>query len=98
MRLIALLILLSLAFAAPTPRQADKPDVELPKLDVELKLSADNQNALEITIQNNGQEPLELPYQSRRSNTSSSNSKASTGSSTRSSTPAKRPTRRSPAP
>jgi hypothetical protein len=27
-----------------------------------LKLSADNQLALEITIQNNGKEPLELPY------------------------------------
>jgi hypothetical protein len=55
MRLIALLILPSLAFAAPAPKQAEKPDVEL-------KLSADNQNALEITIQNNGKEPLELPY------------------------------------
>lgn len=32
------------------------------KPDVELKLYADNHNALEITIQNNGKEPLELPY------------------------------------
>jgi|GEM_PF-6363095 len=55
MRLIALLILPSLAFAAPAPKQAEKPHVEL-------KLSADNQNELEITIQNNGKEPLELPY------------------------------------
>jgi len=55
MRLIALLILPSLAFAAPAPKQAEISDVEL-------KLSADNQNALEITIRNNGKEPLELPY------------------------------------
>jgi len=55
MRLIALLILPSLAFAAPAPKQPEKPGVEL-------KLSADNQLALEITIQNNGKEPLELPY------------------------------------
>lgn len=55
MRLIALLILPSLAFAAPAPKQAEKPDVEL-------KLSADNQSVLDITIQNNGKEPLELPY------------------------------------
>ena len=55
MRLIALMILPSLAFAAPAPEQPEKPCVEL-------KLSADNQNELEITIQNNGTEPLELPY------------------------------------
>ena len=55
MRLIALLILPLLAFAAPAPQQAEKPDVEL-------KLSADNLNELKITIQNNGKEPLELPY------------------------------------
>ena len=55
MRLIALLILPSLAFAAPAPEQPEKPGVEL-------KLSADNQYELEITIQNNGKEPLELPY------------------------------------
>ena len=55
MRLIALLILPSLAFAAAAPKQPEKPGVEL-------KLSADNQLALEITIQNNGKEPLELPY------------------------------------
>jgi hypothetical protein len=55
MRLIALVILPSLAFAASAPKQPEKPGVEL-------KLSADNQLALEITIQNNGQEPLELPY------------------------------------
>jgi hypothetical protein len=59
MRLIAILILPalflpSLAFAAP-PSQADKPAVEL-------KLSASNQNELTITIQNHGQQPLELPY------------------------------------
>jgi hypothetical protein len=55
MHLLALLILPSLAFAAPAPKQPEKPGVEL-------KLSAANQNALEITIQNNGKEPLELPY------------------------------------
>ncbi len=55
MQLIALLILPSLAFAAPAPKQPEKPDVEL-------KLSANNQDVLEITIQNNGKEPLELPY------------------------------------
>ena len=61
MRLIALLLLPSLAFAEPAPnQQPEKPEVELN--DVELKLSAINQNSLEITIQNNGQEPLELPY------------------------------------
>jgi hypothetical protein len=64
MRLIAILILPalvlpalflpSLAFAAP-PSQADQPAVEL-------KLSASNQNELTITIQNHGQQPLELPY------------------------------------
>ena len=60
MRLIALLLLPSLAFAEPAPnQQPEKPEVELN--DVELKLSAINQNSLEITIQNNGQEPLELP-------------------------------------
>jgi hypothetical protein len=62
MRLIALLILPSLAFAAPSSRQADTPDVQLQIPDVELKLSADNQNELKIIIQNNGQQPLELPY------------------------------------
>jgi hypothetical protein len=55
MRLIALLILPSLAFAAPAPTQAAKPGVEL-------KLSADNQDVLEITIQNNRMVPLKLPY------------------------------------
>jgi hypothetical protein len=55
MRLIALVILPSLAFAASAQKQPEKPDVEL-------KLSADNQLALEITIQNNGKQPLELPY------------------------------------
>lgn len=55
MRFIALLILPSLAFVASAPNQPEKPGVEL-------KLSADNQDALEITIQNNGAEPLELPY------------------------------------
>lgn len=55
MYLIALLILPALAFAAPAPEQPEKPGVEL-------KLSADNQNALEITVENHGQQPLELPY------------------------------------
>lgn len=55
MRLIALLLFPSLALAASAPKQSEKPGVEL-------KLSADNQNGLEITIQNNGKEPLELPY------------------------------------
>ena len=55
MRLIALLMLPSLIFAAPVPKQTEKPDVEL-------KLSAKNQLVLEMTIQNNGKEPLELPY------------------------------------
>jgi hypothetical protein len=55
MRLIALLLLPSLAFADSAPKEPAKPGVEL-------KLSADNQLALEITIQNNGQQPLELPY------------------------------------
>jgi hypothetical protein len=63
MRLIALLILPSLAFAEPVPKQPEKPDVELKlSADVELKLSSANRNVVEITIQNNGQEPLELPY------------------------------------
>ena len=55
MRIIALLMLPSLTFAAPVPKQPEKPSVEL-------KLSADNQLVLEITIHNNGKEPLELPY------------------------------------
>ena len=55
MRLIALLMLPSLAFAAPVPKQTGKPHVEL-------KLAAENQLVLEITIRNNGGEPLELPY------------------------------------
>jgi hypothetical protein len=55
MRLIALLILPSLAYPASSLKQPEIPGVEL-------KLSAHNQNALEITIRNNGEEPLELPY------------------------------------
>jgi hypothetical protein len=55
MRLIALLILPSLAFAAQPPEQPEKPGVEV-------KLSAFNQDVLEITIQNRGTQPLELPY------------------------------------
>ena len=55
MRLIALLMFPSLAFAAPVPKQFDKPEVEL-------KLSAKNQLVLEITVHNHGKEPLELPY------------------------------------
>jgi hypothetical protein len=55
MYIIALLMLPSLTFAAPVPKPPEKPAVEL-------KLSANNQLALEITIQNNGPEPLELPY------------------------------------
>jgi hypothetical protein len=59
-RLVALLIVAlplipSPAFAAPTPKRPELTSVEL-------KLSADNQNELRITIQNNGREPLELPY------------------------------------
>jgi len=53
MRLIALLMLPTLGFAAPVPNL---------KSDIELKLSAENQDVLNITIQNNGKEPLELPY------------------------------------
>ncbi len=60
MHLIALLILPSLVCAAPAPEQAEIPGVEV--VEVELKLSADNLNELAITIQNNGKEPLELPY------------------------------------
>lgn len=60
MHLLALLILPSLACAAPAPEQLEKPGVEV--VDVELKLSADNLNELAIIIQNNGEEPLELPY------------------------------------
>lgn len=55
MHLNALLIVASLAFAAPAINQPEIPGVRL-------KLSAVNQNSLEITIQNNGDEPLELPY------------------------------------
>lgn len=55
MRLIVLLILPSLAFAVPAPKQLEKPGIEV-------TLSAQNQLVLEITIQNNGKEPLELPY------------------------------------
>lgn len=55
MRRILLLFLTSLAWAAQGADQPAKPGVEL-------KLSADNQNALEITIQNNGRQPLVLPY------------------------------------
>jgi hypothetical protein len=55
MRLIALLMLPSLAFAAPVPKKFEKPDVEL-------TLSAQNQLELEITIHNNGKAPLELSY------------------------------------
>lgn len=55
MRFIALLMFSSLAFAAPVPKQTEKPDVEL-------VLSAKNQLVLEIIIRNNGKYPLELPY------------------------------------
>lgn len=55
MRLIALLLLPSLAFAEPAPKQPEKSDVEL-------KLSSANRNVVEITIQNNGKKPLELLY------------------------------------
>jgi len=53
---VAMLILLASPFAvaAPVPKRAEKPAAEL-------KLSADPL-VLEITIQNNGKEPLELPY------------------------------------
>lgn len=53
----AMLILLasSFAVAAPVPKAPEKPTVEL-------KLHADSPLELEITIQNNGKEPLELPF------------------------------------
>ena len=60
MRLIALLLLPSLACAEPAPQQSEKLDVEVNV--VELKLSSTDRNVVEITIQNNGQEPLLLPY------------------------------------
>lgn len=62
LHLIALLILPSLAWAEPAANQAGKPDVEVEKPDVVLKLAAANQLVLEITIQNRGTGPLELPY------------------------------------
>jgi hypothetical protein len=53
MRFLALLMLPSGTFPAPVPKQTEKPGVEL-------KLSAGNQDVLDITIQNNDKEPLEL--------------------------------------
>jgi hypothetical protein len=55
MRAIAFLLLPSLAFAAPVPKQSQKPNVEL-------TLTATNALVLEVTIQNNGSEPLEWSY------------------------------------
>lgn len=55
MRLFALLMLPSLLLAAPVPKETGKPAYEL-------KLSAENQLVLNITLQNNTKEPLELPY------------------------------------
>ncbi len=56
MRPLALLLLLpSFAAAAPVPREPEGPGVEL-------KLDAENQLELEVTIQNNGKKPLVLPY------------------------------------
>jgi hypothetical protein len=46
----------ALALAAPVPKGPEKSDVEL-------TLSAKNQLVLKITIQNNGKQPLELPFQ-----------------------------------
>jgi hypothetical protein len=54
MRLIALLMLPALVFAAPVPKQ--------PAPVIELKLGAETTDVLEITIQNNGKEPFELSY------------------------------------
>lgn len=55
MRLIALLFLPALAFAAPVPKHAAVSDIEL-------ELSAKSQMQLEVTIRNNGKEALELVY------------------------------------
>jgi hypothetical protein len=56
MRAVALLLLTGLfAVAAPVPKQIEKPGVEV-------KLWADNQLVLNVTIQNHGKKPLELPY------------------------------------
>jgi hypothetical protein len=55
MRLLPLLMLPAITFAAPVPKQLEKPTVEL-------TLAAQNPLVLEITIQNHGKEPIELPY------------------------------------
>ena len=60
MHLIALLLLQSLALAEPASKQPENLVVE--SNEVELKLSSADRNVVEITIQNNGQQPLELPY------------------------------------
>ena len=55
MRLLALLLFPSLTFAAPVPKSLIKESA------IELILSADNASVLEITVRNNGRDPLELP-------------------------------------
>lgn len=57
MRVVMLLLLASVAVAAPGLKPMAKPSVEL-------TLAAKSQSVLEITIHNHGKEPLELPYQS----------------------------------
>ena len=56
MRFIAVLLLPSLGFAAPAPKQPEKPAIEL-------KLAAANPLGLEITIQNNGKETVGVDLQ-----------------------------------
>ncbi len=58
MRLLALLLIPSLAFAAPVPKSLKSH--KQPAL--ELILSADSSNVLEVTVRNNGRDPLELPF------------------------------------
>lgn len=64
MHLIALLILPALVGAEPVPNLSEKPAVESHDVldHVELKLSSAHSTTVEITIQNKGQEPLEVPY------------------------------------
>ena len=56
MRFTALLLIPSLALAAPLPKN------EVPS--VEVKLAAKSSSVLNITVHNNGREPLKLPYHS----------------------------------
>src|SRR5262245_41547551 len=55
MRLLTLLLLPSLTFAAPVPKSLKAPAIEL-------ALSAESASVLEVTVRNNGRDPLELPY------------------------------------